>query len=70
MKRKTTITIDDVEFDVTFDYQPEEKAETGPEAQYPGCGAEYEIESIFFEGKDLSELIIEKLIEEEGKSYD
>lgn len=26
-----------VELDIEFDYQPFEKAETGPEAQYPGC---------------------------------
>ena len=34
---KATINFKGVEFEVGFDYQPEESAERGPYAQYPGC---------------------------------
>ena len=79
MKRKTTITIGDAELEIDYYFQPEEKAETGPEAQYPGCGAEWEVNAVVYEGKDITDAIeafdlfdkiVEKLIEEEGKSYD
>lgn len=32
-----TIKFKGVDLDVDFDYQPFEKADTGPEARYPGC---------------------------------
>ena len=32
-----TINYKGVNLDIEYDYQPYEKAETGPEAQYPGC---------------------------------
>ena len=48
---------------VGFDYQPEEKAETGIEAQYPGCGESISIHSIAHIGVDLMELLEDSLEE-------
>jgi len=36
----------EIEYEVEFYYQQEEKADRGPEAQYPGCAASIEIEEI------------------------
>ncbi len=35
------------------DYQPFERAETGPEAQYPGCEESIEIEQAFYNGEEI-----------------
>lgn len=37
-----TINYKGVKLDIEYDYQPYEKAETGPEAQYPGCAESIE----------------------------
>jgi hypothetical protein len=39
---EVTIEFKGVEFEVEYDYQPEEPAEIGPDAQYPGCGESVE----------------------------
>lgn len=38
---------------VGFDYSPAEPAETGPEAQYPGCPEEYDIFLVQLNGLDI-----------------
>jgi len=38
---------------VGYDYQPEERAETGIEAQYPGCPEAVAVEVVIFEGVDI-----------------
>lgn len=43
--------------EIEYDYQPAEKAETGHEAQYPGCGEEVEVCSINHKGTDMFELL-------------
>lgn len=35
---------------IKFDYQPYEAAETGPEAQYPGCSEELEVTDVLVGG--------------------
>ena len=53
-----TIEFRGIEFDVEFDYQPEEPAERGPEAQYPGCAESIDgIVSFTHQGTDFLELI-------------
>ena len=42
------------EVDVDFFYQPKEPAETGPEAQYPGCAEAIEIISVRVGDLDLT----------------
>lgn len=68
-----TIMYKGIEFDIEFDYQPFEPAETGPEAQYPGCHEEvegiYEIKHKgscfleFFEDNldEIKELVLDQL---------
>ena len=43
-----------IEVDVDFFYQPKEPAETGPEAQYPGCAEAIEIISVRVGDLDLT----------------
>ncbi len=55
---KTKINFRGIDFDVEFSYQPYEPAETGPEAQYPGCGESIEeISSIEYEENDWSDIL-------------
>ena len=54
---KTKLNYKGIEFDVEFDYQPAEKAERGPEAQYPGCPETAEITEILFMGVDFYEVM-------------
>jgi len=62
-------------FEVEYDYQPEEKAERGIDAQYPGCGEELTIEEIKYNGVDFTEIMephanaMEKQLLEEINSY-
>ena len=42
---------------IEFDYQPFERAERGPEAQYPGCGESAEITEIHIGEVDVTELL-------------
>lgn len=71
---KETINIKGKEFDVYFDYQPEEKEVRyySDGSGYPGCPAEYQIKAIEYKGEDWTEffdydndynMIIEKLEE-------
>jgi len=46
MTETITVIYEEKEFIVDFYYQPEEKADRGPEAYYPGCAASIEIEDI------------------------
>ena len=39
---------------VTFNYQPFEPAETGPEAQYPGCAEAIEIAGCFIDKTEIT----------------
>jgi len=57
-KMEITISYKGVELDIEFYYQPEEKAEIGPEAQYQGCPASIEeISKINHKGTCLLELL-------------
>ena len=61
---KTTLNYKGVDFEIDFDYQPAERAERGPEAQYPGCGEAVEaINEIKFNGTCFLE-VLENDIEE------
>jgi len=55
------VEVDGNNFIVQYDFQPEEVPETGPEAQYPGCGAGITIEGIIYKSVDVSEIIDEYL---------
>ena len=44
-------------------YQPEEKADTGQDARYPGCEAEFYVEAIMIGGDDVTECFTEKFLE-------
>ena len=58
MKKKITINYKGVDLDIEYLFQPEEKAETGPEAQYPGCGADIEeVSEIKHKGTCLLKLL-------------
>lgn len=46
MIRTVFIQFEEVEHEVTFDWTPKEPAETGPDAQYPGCDEEIEIQEL------------------------
>lgn len=46
----------EVTFQVEFNHQPFERAETGPEAQYPGCGESIELIDIIHEGDSFLEV--------------
>ncbi len=43
-----------IEVEVDFFYQPKEPADTGPEAQYPGCAEAIEIISVRIVDLDLT----------------
>ena len=58
-----------VEFDVSFDFQPEEKEVRyySDGSGYPGCSAEIEITNIEYEGEDWNDYLsdkAEKILEE------
>lgn len=42
---------------IKFDYQPYEPAETGPEAQYPGCEEEIEVTDVLVGGVSVWEWV-------------
>ena len=76
---KETIEIKGKEFDIFFDYQPEEKEVRyySDGSGYPGCAAKYTINAIEYDGEDWMEffdsdadheMIIEKL-EERREDY-
>lgn len=52
-REKSIQTLNEAEVEVVYDFQPEEPAETGPEAQYPGCPMKIEIEFIYLGGVDI-----------------
>jgi len=54
---ESTFEYKGVNLTVGFYYQPYEPAETGPEAQYPGCPEAHEIESIYIDEIDVFELL-------------
>lgn len=58
---KKTIEFRGVELDVEYFFSPDEKAETGPEAQYPGCGEQLELNAISMNGIDCLELLDEQI---------
>ena len=43
-----------IEVDVDFFYQPREPADTGPEAQYPGCAEAIDIVSVRVGDQDIT----------------
>ena len=43
-----------IEVDVDFFYQPKEAADTGPEAQYPGCAEAIDIVSVRVGDQDIT----------------
>ena len=43
-----------IEVDVDFFYQPKEAADTGPEAQYPGCAEGIDIVSVRIGDHDIT----------------
>ena len=45
---------------VEFWYQPEEPAETGPEAQYPGCAEAVEIGGVFVGRAEITNELTDK----------
>lgn len=45
---------------VEFDYQPAEAAESGPEAQYPGCPECFEITGIYIGTVEITGQLTEK----------
>ena len=49
---------------VDFDYQPYEPADTGPEAQYPGCPESITIEHVTLNGHEITSLLTEAQLEE------
>jgi len=56
--RKQEIVFEGIEFIVEFDYQPFEPAETGVEAQYPGCEESIEgVYSMQHKGTDFFDLL-------------
>ncbi len=73
---KTTINHNGVSLQVEYNYQPFEPAETGPEAQYPGCEEAIELNTVIHNGgcilgilsdtTDLEDEIL-KDIKENGK---
>lgn len=50
---RMTCPLNEAEVEVLFDHTPEEPAEKGPEAQYPGCKAEVEVHAIYLEGVNI-----------------
>jgi hypothetical protein len=44
---------------IKFDYQPYEAADTGPEAQYPGCSEELEVTDVLVGDISVWEWIID-----------
>lgn len=54
---KVLINFKDVDLEVGYDYQPFEPAETGPEAQYPGCCENATINSIHIGDVEVTELL-------------
>jgi len=61
MNEKHTIDIfEGVEAEVVCYFQPEEKAETGPEARDPGCEAEFYVEEVFIKGEDVTHFFSEE----------
>jgi len=73
MIRTTFIVFEEVEYEVEFDWTPSEPAETGPNALYPGCDEEIEIQKMVNqeteepyafasdEEKEIEELVWEKI---------
>lgn len=57
---EATVNIKGIEFEVSFDYQPEEK----PERHYPGCHEEISINGITYKGDDFSDFVHIKEIED------
>ena len=55
-----------IELDVDFFYQPKEQAETGPEAQYPGCAESLDIVSVRVGDQDITR----RLTDEDLKSVE
>ena len=49
---------------VDFDYQPYEPADTGPEAQYPGCPESITIEHVTLNGMEITSLLTEDQLDE------
>jgi hypothetical protein len=59
METKTTLKILDLEVEVEFDYQPEEKPVRyySDYSGYPGCAESLEIHKVLVKGTDISDLI-------------
>lgn len=54
---KTELNYEGVDLSIEFDYQPFERAERGPEAQYPGCEESAEIIEIKVGEIDITDLM-------------
>ncbi|MDX5586524.1 MAG: hypothetical protein QNK20_16680 [Aureibaculum sp.] len=65
-----TINYKEVELNVEFDYQPYEAPETGPEAQYPGCGEELHVYDVKHKGISLHDLLEDQIEEIEQVIWD
>jgi hypothetical protein len=61
------ITIDlssTIQLLVDFDYQPAERADTGPEACYPGCPEAVEIDAVTMNGHNITSLLSDRQLAE------
>ena len=65
--KKTTITYYGVEFEVTYDFTPQERTvwNYGDGSGYPGAPAYVELNSISHKGDDMTELLEDKIDERE-----
>lgn len=52
---KTIVKKNNIELDVEFDYQPYEPSTY----EYPGCAESVEITAVFFNGTDITDIILE-----------
>ena len=62
-KEEIDINYNGIDFKVFYSYQPEEKAETGPEAQYPGCKESIDDVEISHYGIDFTDFLEEQMDE-------
>ena len=49
-----------IEVDVDFFYQPKEAADTGPEAQYPGCAESIDITAVRIGDLDVTKRLTDE----------
>jgi len=64
MSEQVTISAPgELELLVDFTYLPAEPPETGPEARYPGCREQIEIEHVTLNGHNITQLLSEQQLE-------